>query len=221
MDKIMEFLAQYYLYVALGSLGIIIILVLIIIIGNSKKKRKQKGVIANIPNMQMGVVNNVNQPMQPQGVAGVNQPMPINEVPQAQQAVNSMSSLEKSLTPSNEEFNAMLGGIPEPVSPVESPVQSAPVESVAPVEMPVQSAPVEPVSPVEAPVQSAPVEPVSPVEAPVESAPVEPVPEIEAPVVAEPAVVEPLEVFGVSTEEENPTPKGTAVAGFSSVNVEK
>ena len=59
MDKIMEFLAQYYLYVALGSLGIIIILVLIIIIGNSKKKRKQKEVIANIPNMQMGVVNNV------------------------------------------------------------------------------------------------------------------------------------------------------------------
>ena len=206
MDKIMEFLAQYYLYVALGSLGIIIILVLIIIIGNSKKKRKQKGVIANIPNMQMGVVNNVNQPMQPQGVAGVNQPMPINEVPQAQQAVNSMSSLEKSLTPSNEEFNAMLGGIPEPASPVE---------------MPVESAPVEPASPVEAPVESAPVEPVSPVEAPVESAPVEPVPEIEAPVVAEPAVVEPLEVFGVSTEEENPTPKGTAVAGFSSVNVEK
>ena len=191
MDKIMEFLAQYYLYVALGSLGIIIILVLIIIIGNSKKKRKQKGVIANIPNMQMGVVNNVNQPMQPQGVAGVNQPMPINEVPQAQQAVNSMSSLEKSLTPSNEEFNAMLGGIPEPASPVEMPVESAPVE------------------------------PASPVEAPVESAPVEPVPEIEAPVVAEPAVVEPLEVFGVSTEEENPTPKGTAVAGFSSVNVEK
>ena len=176
MDKIMEFLAQYYLYVALGSLGIIIILVLIIIIGNSKKKRKQKEVIANIPNMQMGVVNNVNQPMQPQGVAGVNQTMPINEVPQAQQAVNSMSSLEKSLTPSNEEFNAMLGGIPEPVSPVESPVQSAPVEPVSPVE---------------------------------------------APVVAEPAVVEPLEVFGVSTEEENPTPKGTAVAGFSSVNVEK
>ena len=126
--------------------------------------------------MQMGVVNNVNQPMQPQGVAGVNQPMPINEVPQAQQAVNSMSSLEKSLTPSNEEFNAMLGGIPEPVSPVEAPVQSAPVEPVSPVE---------------------------------------------APVVAEPAVVEPLEVFGVSTEEENPTPKGTAVAGFSSVNVEK
>ena len=206
MDKIMEFLAQYYLYVALGSLGIIIILVLIIIIGNSKKKRKQKEVIANIPNMQMGVVNNVNQPMQPQGVAGVNQPMPINEVPQAQQAVNSMSSLEKSLTPSNEEFNAMLGGIPEPVSPVEAPVESVPVESVAPVEMPVQSAPVEPASPVEAPVQSA---------------PVEPVPEIEAPVVAEPAVVEPLEVFGVSTEEENPTPKGTAVAGFSSVNVEK
>ena len=187
MDKIMEFLAQYYLYVALGSLGIIIILVLIIIIGNSKKKRKQKEVIANIPNMQMGVVNNVNQPMQPQGVAGVNQTMPINEVPQAQQAVNSMSSLEKSLTPSNEEFNAMLGGIPEPVSPVES----------------------------------APVVPASPVEAPVQSAPVEPVPEIEAPVVAEPAVVEPLEVFGVSTEEENPTPKGTAVAGFSSVNVEK
>ena len=191
MDKIMEFLAQYYLYVALGSLGIIIILVLIIIIGNSKKKRKQKEVIANIPNMQMGVVNNVNQPMQPQGVAGVNQPMPINEVPQAQQAVNSMSSLEKSLTPSNEEFNAMLGGIPEPASPVEMPVESAPVE------------------------------PASPVEAPVESAPVEPVPEIEAPVVAEPAVVEPLEVFGVSTEEENPAPKGTAVAGFSSVNVEK
>ena len=221
MDKIMEFLAQYYLYVALGTLVIIIILVLIIIIGNSKKKRKQKEVIANIPNMQMGVVNNVNQPMQPQGVAGVNQPMPINEVPQAQQAVNSMSSLEKSLTPSNEEFNAMLGGIPEPVSPVEAPVQSAPVEPVAPVEAPVESAPVEPVSPVEAPVQSAPVEPASPVEAPVQSAPVEPVPEIEAPVVAEPAVVEPLEVFGVSTEEENPTPKGTAVAGFSSVNVEK
>ena len=45
MDKIMEFLAQYYLYVALGSLGIIIILVLIIIIGNSKKKRKQKELI--------------------------------------------------------------------------------------------------------------------------------------------------------------------------------
>ena len=101
------------------------------------------------------------------------------------------------------------------------PVQSVSVEPVSPVEAPVESAPVEPVTPVEMPVQSAPVEPVAPVEMPVQSTSVEPVSPVEAPVVAEPAVVEPLEVFGVSTEEENPTPKGTAVAGFSSVNVEK
>ena len=173
MNQVLEFLAENYIYVAGGSLGIIIILIIIIAIGNKKNKNKvSEKVSAN----DMAAIA-------PQPITGVE---PVQEP--SLEAVPPVST-----TPVETVTNVAEGVFSNPSAAVEptkvveqpTPVVETPVEPVA-------SAPVQEVfSPVNAP--SA--EPVT--EAPFivpsvgESAPsvepvVQPMPEAVAPVVETP-----------------------------------
>lgn len=175
MNQVLEFLAENYIYVAGGSLGIIIILIIIIAIGNKKNKNK---VSENVSANDMAAIA-------PQPITGVE---PVQEP--SLEAVPPVST-----TPVETVTNVAEGVFSNPSAAVEptkvveqpTPVVETPVEPVA-------SAPVQEVfSPVNAPVS----EPV--VEAPVPEMPtVEPVaPAVETPVA--PATSEPTEQFDMAS----------------------
>ena len=175
MNQVLEFLAENYIYVAGGSLGIIIILIIIIAIGNKKNKNK---VSENVSANDMAAIA-------PQPITGVE---PVQEP--SLEAVPPVST-----TPVETVTNVAEGVFSNPSAAVEptkvveqpTPVVETPVEPVA-------SAPVQEVfSPVNAPVS----EPV--VEAPVPEMPtVEPVaPAVETPVA--PATSEPIEQFDMAS----------------------
>ena len=160
------------------------------------------------------VVEPTTIPIQPQ-----NEPlMQNNNVGQPNMSVQNFGVAPVELSP----INTPVETAPVEPSPINTPVEPAPVES-SPINIPVEPAPVEP-SPINTPVEPAPVES-SPINTPVEPAPVEPSP-INTPVEPAPVEsspintpVEPLEMFGI--EEVPSQAKGSAVAGFSSVNIEK
>ena len=175
MNQVLEFLAENYIYVAGGSLGIIIILIIIIAIGNKKNKNK---VSENVSANDMAAIA-------PQPITGVE---PLQEP--TLEAVPPVST-----TPVETVTNVAEGVFSNPSAAVEpnkvveqpTPVVETPVEPGA-------SAPVHEVfSPVNAPVS----EPV--VEAPVPEMPtVEPVaPAVETPVA--PATSEPTEQFDMAS----------------------
>lgn len=175
MNQVLEFLAENYIYVAGGSLGIIIILIIIIAIGNKKNKNK---VSENVSANDMAAIA-------PQPITGVE---PVQEP--SLEAVPPVST-----TPVETVTNVAEGVFSNPSAAVEptkvveqpTPIVETPVEPVA-------SAPVQEVfSPVNAPVS----EPV--VEAPVPEMPtVEPVaPAVETPVA--PATSEPTEQFDMAS----------------------
>ena len=175
MNQVLEFLAENYIYVAGGSLGIIIILIIIIAIGNKKNKNK---VSENVSANDMAAIA-------PQPITGVE---PVQEP--SLEAVPPVST-----TPVETVTNVAEGVFSNPSAAVEptkvveqpTPVVETPVEPVA-------SASVQEVfSPVNAPVS----EPV--VEAPVPEMPaVEPVaPAVETPVA--PATSEPTEQFDMAS----------------------
>lgn len=175
MNQVLEFLAENYIYVAGGSLGIIIILIIIIAIGNKKNKNK---VSENVSANDMAAIA-------PQPITGVE---PVQEP--SLEAVPPVST-----TPVGTVTNVAEGVFSNPSAAVEptkvveqpTPVVETPVEPVA-------SAPVQEVfSPVNAPVS----EPV--VEAPVPEMPtVEPVaPAVETPLA--PATSEPTEQFDMAS----------------------
>lgn len=240
MDKVMEFLVQYYLYVALGSLAIIVVLILIIVLGNKKRKRREENEMVNIGNIQTGsvmdVANNMNPvsgpSIEPQNIGELTQNIPIvetnpvfvnqntatgsvndgtlNTESQTVPDVNTVETQLNSVPVSSIQEEVGIPNIGESLpkaEPIPEPVKQ--VEEVVPVQIPeIEQSPVNPV-PVENVVEPAPV-----VEAPKESIPTT----IENPVKEPEPVKEELEVFGI----EEPTDKqGSAVSGFSSVNVEK
>ena len=236
MNQVLEFLSENYIYVAGGSLVLIIILIIIIALGN-KKKIENAGMV-NFNDMQVGSVTDVAQNMNQ-----MNPNMPhtqnVSDVQLNNQAINSIgnSVVEPTTIPIQPQNEPLMqnnnvgqpnmsvqnfGVAPVEPSPINTPVEPAPVES-SPINPPVEPAPVES-SPINIPVKPAPVES-SPINIPVKPAPVESSP-INTPVEPAPVEsspintpVEPLEMFGI--EEVPSQPKGSAVAGFSSVNIEK
>ncbi len=240
MNEILEFLANYYLYVALGSLLIIVILILIIVLGNKRKKKKEKEEMVNIGEIKTGtiddVANNINKMTQnemdmemlkPEEVSEVTQVIP-SITPVSEIAPNPVAETAPSVEPVVEPEMVENKINAEPINPTPV-VESAPV-SIEPVkEEQVQNTvenvevsipvidPVVPNIETIAPVVEAPT-PETVIKENIEPAPVvnEIAPEpVEVP--KETIKEEPLEMFGI----EEPKPQGTAVQGFSSVNVEK
>ena len=177
MNQVLEFLAENYIYVAGGSLGIIIILIIIIAIGNKKNKNK---VSENVSANDMAAIA-------PQPITGVE---PVQEP--SLEAVPPVST-----TPVETVTNVAEGVFSNPSAAVEP---TKVVEQPTPVvETPVEPAASAPVHEVFSPVNAPSTEPVT--EAPFivpsvgESAPsvepvVQPMPEAVAPVVETP--VEPV-----------------------------
>jgi len=246
----MEFLAENYLYVALGSLAVIIILIMIIVMSNKKSKKREKEETVNIGEIKTGSIDDVasnmkkeenNPAMQPQNIGEMTQsipvvnetnaapiPEPVNEpAPIVDSAKVEADTTEES-APVAEPTKVAAGSVEEPVKVAEEPVATPTTVEPTPVEPVKEPTPAVEPTPVESPMsepvaaeepkpaeQPAPAEPVQPM--------VEPQQEPNIPVI-EPAVStnpeekkEDLEVFGVEADK----PKGTAVSGFSSVNVEK
>ena len=219
MNQVLEFLAENYIYVAGGSLGIIIILIIIIAIGNKKNKNK---VSENVSANDMAAI----APQPITGVEPVQEPSleavppvsttPVETVTNVAEGVFSNPSAAVEPTKVVEQPTPVVETLVEPVArapvqevfssvnaPSTEPVTEAPFivpsvgESVPNVEPVVQPMPeaVAPVveTPVE-PVASAPVQEVfSPVNAPVSEPVVEaPVPEMPTVEPVAPAVETPV-----------------------------
>ena len=185
MNQVLEFLAENYIYVAGGSLGIIIILIIIIAIGNKKNKNK---VSENVSANDMAAI----APQPITGVEPVQEPSLEAVPPVSTTPVETVTNVAESVF-SNPSAAVEPTKVVEQPTPVE-PVASAPVQEVfssvnAPSTEPVTEAPfivpsvgenapsvepvVQPMPEVVAPVVDTPVEtPVAPV-APVASAPVQ------------------------------------------------
>lgn len=257
MSKIMDFLAEYYLYIALGSLLVIIILILIIVLGNKKKRREEKLGMTNIGEIKTGSITDVtalsdSEVLKPQEISDVGPSIPENvqenvfvstepvsvpiepataveQVVETSPVVPSMAAPEVSV---NEEvtntvptientvqsnMNFMNQPVSEPTIPVESSIPTNVELSSPVVESTTTASPVvEPIVATTTPsvdeevfasVQnlSEPTTVEKPSEPIIEAQPVE--------------KDEELEIFGIEEPKENSS--GTAVAGFSSVNVEK
>ena len=216
MNQVLEFLAENYIYVAGGSLGIIIILIIIIAIGNKKNKNKMS---ENVSANDMAAI----APQPITGVEPVQEPSLEAVPPVSTTPVETVANVAEGVfsNPSASVEPAKVVEQPTPVveTPVapEMSVASAPVQEVfssvnAPSTEPVTEAPfivpsvgesapsVEPVvqpmpeavAPVEA-VASAPVQEVfSPVNAPVSE------PVVEAPVPEMPVASEPTAQFDMA-----------------------
>jgi len=249
MNEVLEFLAENYIYVAGGSLLVIVILILIIVLGNKKDKKVAKSSTVSMDSFEPGVVsdiavsmpevNSVQEPVQ--NASTVSEPMPFVNL--EAEPVNEETSVfvSNDLEPISEPVtipevtleNNVQNEISEPISnenvvtevelpkeeSVEAEVQIAgepEVSTQVEVDIPVIETPV--VSSEESNLKE---------EATVVIEPVVDVPEtISTEVVAEEvkeaepektSVLDQLEVFDV----EEPSPKGSAVSGFSSVNIEK
>ena len=224
MNQVLEFLAENYIYVASGSLVLIIILIIIIAVGNKKKNKSESKDMVDMSNIQTGSINDVasnmnqmNNNMQPHNISEITQTIPV---------YNSMDGMNV-----QQEIGAPNIGVQEPVMepvtptiPVEpvptmEPVApTIPVEPVPTMESVAPTIPVEPVPTMEPVAPTIPVEPVPTMEPVVPTMPVEPVPTMEpvAPVKSADSVEE-LEMFDITDDK----PKGSAVSGFSSVNIEK
>lgn len=220
MNQVLEFLAENYIYVAGGSLGIIIILIIIIAIGNKKNKNK---VSENVSANDMAAI----APQPITGVEPVQEPSLEAVPPVSTTPVETVTNVAEGVF-SNPSAAVEPTKVVEQPTPVE-PVASAPVQEVfssvnAPVSEPVVEAPlpempaVEPVVPTE-PVVETPVEPVastpvqdvfSPVNAPVSE------PVVEAPVPEMPTV-EPV-VPAVETPVAPATSESTEQFNMASVN---
>lgn len=218
MNQVLEFLAENYIYVAGGSLGIIIILIIIIAIGNKKNKNK---VSENVSANDMAAI----APQPITGVEPVQEPSLEAVPPVSTTPVETVTNVAEGVF-SNPSAAVEPTKVVEQPTPVE-PVASAPVQEVfssvnAPSTEPVTEAPfvvpsvgestpsVEPVvqpmpetvapvvdTPV-APVASAPVQEVfssvnAPVSEPVVEAPVPEMPAVEPVVPTEPVVETPVE----------------------------
>ena len=218
MNQVLEFLAENYIYVAGGSLGIIIILIIIIAIGNKKNKNK---VSENVSANDMAAI----APQPITGVEPVQEPSLEAVPPVSTTPVETVTNVAEGVF-SNPSAAVEPTKVVEQPTPVE-PVASAPVQEVfssvnAPSTQPVTEAPfvvpsvgestpsVEPVvqpmpetvapvvdTPV-APVASAPVQEVfssvnAPVSEPVVEAPVPEMPAVEPVVPTEPVVETPVE----------------------------
>ena len=218
MNQVLEFLAENYIYVAGGSLGIIIILIIIIAIGNKKNKNK---VCENVSANDMAAI----APQPITGVEPVQEPSLEAVPPVSTTPVETVTNVAEGVF-SNPSAAVEPTKVVEQPTPVE-PVASAPVQEVfssvnAPSTQPVTEAPfvvpsvgestpsVEPVvqpmpetvapvvdTPV-APVASAPVQEVfssvnAPVSEPVVEAPVPEIPAVEPVVPTEPVVETPVE----------------------------
>jgi hypothetical protein len=133
MDKIMEFLVQYYLYVALGSLAIIIVLILIIVLGNKKRKKKEESEMVNIGDIKTGsvmdVANNMNPAnnlsMEPQNIGELTQSIPVVE-PTSVFVTESSEPTSVSEAPINTEISQPI--VPE--EPINKPIEAIPVTSI-------------------------------------------------------------------------------------------
>lgn len=218
MNQVLEFLAENYIYVAGGSLGIIIILIIIIAIGNKKNKNK---VSENVSANDMAAI----APQPITGVEPVQEPSLEAVPPVSTTPVETVTNVAEGVF-SNPSAAVEPTKVVEQPTPVE-PVASAPVQEVfssvnAPSTQQVTEAPfvvpsvgesapsVEPVvqpmpeavapvvdTPV-APVASAPVQEVfssvnAPVSEPVVEAPVPEMPAVEPVVPTEPVVETPVE----------------------------
>lgn len=232
MNQVMEFLSENYLYIAGGSLVVIIILILIIVLGNKKRNKKEKESMVNIGDIKTGsideVANNMSvsdsQILEPQSISEVTEAIPVADESQNATFVNQNIEIPNEVAPvineplpevtkeepvrvetSAEEVN--VNNEPGEVKPVESTteamLESIPSESTEISEQEINIPIIEPI-PVEKETSSEESAPVPTFEMPVE----EPVKEAE----------ESLEVFGLDDETSK---QGSAVAGFSSVNVEK
>ena len=180
MNQVLEFLAENYIYVAGGSLGIIIILIIIIAIGNKKNKSKMS---ENVSANDMAAI----APQPITGVEPVQEPSleavppvsttPVETVTNVAEGVfsNPSAAVEPAKvveqpasvveTPVAPEMSVASAPVQEVFSPVDAPVSEPVVEASVP-EMPA----VEPVVPTEPAVEMPTIE--TPVETPV--APVEP-----------------------------------------------
>ena len=209
MNQVLEFLAENYIYVASGSLVLIIILIIIIAVGNKKKNKSESKDMVDMSNIQTGSINDVasnmnqmNNNMQPHNISEITQTIPV---------YNSMDGMNV-----QQEIGAPNIGVQEPA--MESVVPTMPVEPVPTMEPVAPTIPVEPVPTMEPVAPTMPVEPVPTMEPVAPTIPVEPVPTMEpvAPVKSADSVEE-LEMFDITDDK----PKGSAVSGFSSVNIEK
>ena len=227
MNQVLEFLAENYIYVAGGSLGIIIILIIIIAIGNKKNKNK---VSENVSANDMAAI----APQPITGVEPVQEPSleavppvsttPVETVTNVAEGVFSNPSAAVEPTkvveqptpvepvasaPVQEVFSSVNAPSTEPVTEAIVPSVGESAPSVEPVVQPMPEAVAPVVETPVAPVASAPVQEVfSPVNAPVSEPVVEaPVPEmptvepvapaVETPVA--PATSEPTEQFDMAS----------------------
>ena len=103
MNSILEFLAENYLYVAMGSLFVIILLIVIIIVSNKKANKKEKEEMVNIGDIKTGSIDEVagsmsmenDSELQPQSIGELTQSIPVIEkAPEATKPVETAPVVE-------------------------------------------------------------------------------------------------------------------------------
>ena len=173
MNQVLEFLAENYIYVAGGSLGIIIILIIIIAIGNKKNKNK---VSENVSANDMAAI----APQPITGVEPVQEPSLEAVPPVSTTPVETVTNVAEGVFSNPSAAVEPNKVVEQPTPVVETPVEPVASASVQEVFSPVNAPSTEPVT--EAPFMVPSVGESAPSVEPV----VQPMPETVAPVVETP-----------------------------------